>query len=254
MTRPPLHSKSGRRIPERVVSSFAKRLSGRLVTAGDSDYDSARQIWLRTIDRRPALVAQCKCAADVKNAIHFARENDLPVAVRGGGHTSFATCNDGLVIDLGPMKKAEIGSAGRDVRAEAGLTCGELDAFTHPHGLATPLGECPSTGIGGVTLGGGIGYLLGAHGLTCDSLVSAEVIGADGQLLIASEDNDSDLLWALRGGGGNFGVATSLTYRLHPVREVIAGMLIYPASEVAAVLRRLGEFAEEAPDALALWQ
>jgi FAD/FMN-containing dehydrogenase len=250
--RRPLRSQSGRSIPESVVSGFAKHLSGRLVRAGDSGYDSARQVWLRALDRRPALVAQCACAADVAAAIHFARDNGVLVAVRGGGHTSFATCNDGLVIDLGRMKSAEISADGRYVRADPGLTCGELDALTHPRGLAVPLAECPGTGIGGVTLGGGIGYLLGSYGLTCDNLVSAEVIDARGRSLIASEDHDAELFWALRGGGGNFGVATSLTFRLHPVREVIAGMLTYAAAEVASVLRGIGEFAEEAPDPLAL--
>jgi FAD/FMN-containing dehydrogenase len=249
---PPVVSKSGRTIPESALSNFVRNLSGRLVRADDPDYDTARQIWPRAIDRHPALVAQCKCAADVGAAINFAQENELLVAVRGGGHTSFATCNGGLVIDLGRMKGAGMTPDGRYVQAETGLTSGELDEFTNQRGMAAPLGECPSTGIGGLTLGGGLGYLLGSRGLACDNLVRAEVIDARGRTLIASEDDDANLFWALRGGGGNFGVVTSLTFRLHPLREVLGGTLTYPTSQIAPVLRRIGEFAEEAPDELAL--
>jgi FAD binding domain/Berberine and berberine like len=243
---------SGRTLPEKAVLSLERCLRGQLIHPSDTEYEAKRRVWVRAIDRRPLLIARCASAEDVVAAIKFAREHELPTAVRSGGHSSFGTCDRGLVIDLSLMKRIEIDLKNRLVRAESGLTSGELDAATFPHGVVAPVGECPTTGIGGVTLGGGIGYLLGCHGLTCDNLVRAELIDARGERHIASPQDDSDLFWALRGGGGNFGVVTSLTYTLHPIAQVLAGYLAYPVSQAAKVLRFLGEVAKETPDELAL--
>jgi FAD/FMN-containing dehydrogenase len=245
-------SSSERELPESVVSSFGGCLRGQLIRPSDGDYETKRRVWVRAIDRRPALIARCASAEDVATAVKFAREHELFVAVRSGGHSSFGTCDGGLLIDLSMMKRVEIDLNKCVVRAEPGLSSGELDAATFPHGVIAPVGECPTTGIGGITLGGGIGYLLGRHGLTCDNLVRAELTDAGGERHVASSENDADLLWALRGGGGNFGVVTSLTYTLHPITEVLAGYLAYPVSQAAKVLRFVGEFAKETPDELAL--
>jgi FAD binding domain/Berberine and berberine like len=235
-----------------VINRLARGLHGRLIRPGDDDYERARRVWARMVDRRPALIARCADREDVTAAIKFARECDLRVAVRSGGHSSYGTCDGGLVIDLTMMKQVEVDRTNRLARADAGLTTGELDAATSLYGMAVPLGECPTTGIGGVTLGGGIGYLLGRHGLTCDNLMAAELIDANGERLIASQADDPDLLWGLRGGGGNFGVVTSFTYRLNRISEVLAGFLAFPVGQAARVLGRVGEFAKRAPDELAL--
>ena len=235
-----------------VINRLARGLHGRLIRPGDDDYEGARRVWARMVDRRPALIARCADRDDVTAGIKFARECDLRVAVRNGGHSSYGTCDGGLVIDLTMMKKVEVDSTNRLVRADAGLTTGELDAATSRYEMAVPLGECPTTGIGGVTLGGGIGYLLGRHGLTCDNLVAAELIDANGEQLIASQTDDPELLWGLRGGGGNFGIVTSFTYSIHPVDKVLAGFLVFPLAQSTRVLRRVGEFAKQAPDELAL--
>jgi FAD/FMN-containing dehydrogenase len=245
-------SSLGRALSEEAVSSFGRRLRGQLIRPGDSDYETKRRVWVRAIDRRPALIARCASAEDAATAVKFAREHELWVAVRSGGHSSFGTCDGGLLIDLSLMKRVEVDLKNCVVRAEPGLTSGKLDAATFPHGVVAPVGECPTTGIGGITVGGGIGYLLGRHGLTCDNLVRAELTDASGERHVASSENDTDLLWALRGGGGNFGVVTSLTYTLHPIAEVLAGYLAYPVSQAVKVLRFVGELAKEAPDELAL--
>jgi hypothetical protein len=242
----------GRKLSEKAVSSLGRCLRGKLIQPGDAEYESRRRVWVKAIDRRPFLIARCASAEDVVAAIKFAPEHDLPTSVRSGGHSSFGTCESGLVIDLSLMKRIEIDLKNRLVRAESGLTSGELDTATFPHGMVAPVGECPTTGIGGVTLGGGIGYLLGTYGLTCDNLLRAELIDSRGEKHFASPQEDSDLLWALRGGGGNFGIVTSLTYALHPIAEVLAGYLVYPVSQAAKVLRFVTEVAKETPDELAL--
>lgn len=223
---------------------------GDFIRPGDPQYDEARKVFNGMIDRRPALIARCACVADVIAAVKHARESNLPVAVRGGGHsvTGNALCDDGLVIDLSAMKRVRVDPANRTARAEGGATWGDFDKETQAFGLATTGGIVPSTGIAGLTLGGGIGYLNRKYGLCCDNLLSAEVVTADGRLLRASADENEDLFWALRGGGGNFGVVTSFEYRTHAVGPVLAGEVVYPLHEAKRVLRFYREWSAAAPD------
>lgn len=209
----------GQILDKDVVDAFASRLQGSITLPSDSSYDQARAVWNGVIDRYPALVAHCETSADVVEAIAFAREHGLPIAVRGGGHSvaGHSTCDDGIVIDMSPMKEIVLDLEARTVKAGAGVTWGELDAASQEHGLATPGGVFSDTGIAGLTLGGGFGWLRNMYGLSCDNLISAEVVTADGQIIRASESENQDLLWGLRGGGGNFGIVTTFEYRLHPL-------------------------------------
>jgi FAD/FMN-containing dehydrogenase len=190
-----------------------------VITPGDAEYDSARRIWNAMVDKRPALIVPCIATGDVAAAIRFVREQGLPLSVKGGGHgvAGKAICEGGVVIDLSPMQRIHVDPERRTVRAEGGVKWGELDAETQAHGLATTGGVIPSTGIAGLTLGGGLGFLMRRFGLACDNLISADVITADGELLKASADEHPDLFWGLRGAGTNFGVVTSFEYQLHPV-------------------------------------
>jgi FAD/FMN-containing dehydrogenase len=233
-----------------AVQNFADRLRGRLLRAGDGGYDEARKVWNGMIDRRPALIARCAGAADVIAAVHFAREHRLLVSVKGGGHniTGNAVCEGGLMIDLSAMKGIRIDPAGRTVRAEAGLTWGEYNRETQAFGLASTGGVVSTTGIAGLTLGGGLGWLHGKHGLSCDNLISADIVTANGKFLTVSADENPDLFWGLRGGGGNFGVVTSFQYRLHPVDSVLAGMVVHPIAKAKEVLRFYREFCRGCPD------
>lgn len=217
---------------------------GGVVRPGDADYDDARSVYNAMIDRRPAAVVRCRSVADVQATLDAARRSGLAVAVRGGGHSGpgFGTIDDGLVIDLSPMCAVEVDPDARTVRVQGGATLAQLDAATHAYGLATPAGIIASTGIGGLTLGGGHGYLSRKHGLTVDNLIEAEVVLADGRVVTASPDQHPDLFWALRGGGGNFGVVTSFTFRLHPVRTVTCGPTAWPASAVPEVLSWYRDF------------
>jgi FAD/FMN-containing dehydrogenase len=233
-----------------AIRDFAAGLHGSLLGPSDSEYESARRIWNARFDRRPGLIARCADAADVKRAIDFARAENVLVAVRGGGH-SFAghgVCDGGLVIDLSRMKALQVDRHERVVRAQPGLLSHELDAATQSAGLAMVLGGCGSVGIGGFTLGGGEGALSGKYGLGCDNLLSADVVLADGRLVTASPDENPDLFWALRGGGGNFGVVTSFRFRAHPLTEIFAGRLVYDLAQARAVLRAYRAFAPTAPD------
>ncbi|HEY1273359.1 MAG TPA: FAD-binding oxidoreductase [Thermoleophilaceae bacterium] len=226
---------------------------GELIAPGDSSYDDARQIWNGAIDRRPGLIARCASAADVAAAVRFARERELPVAVRGGGHgvAGHAVCDDGLVVDLSPMKSIAVDPQARTARAEAGVLWGELDGAAQAHGLATVGGIVTHTGISGLTLGGGIGWLMRKHGATVDNLRSAEVVTADGETLTASEDERPELLWGLRGGGGNFGVVTSFEYRLHAVGPtVLAGPIYHGLDDAPQALRFYRDFIADSPDEL----
>ena len=205
---------AARSLDEALVRAFGAALRGGLLRPGDPAYDAARSVWNAAIDRRPALIARCAGAVDVIRAVDFARANDLTVSVRGGGHSvaGFAVCDDGLMIDLSGMKGIRVDQASRAARAEPGVTVGEFDRETQAFGLATTGGFVPSTGIAGLTLGGGFGHLMRRFGLTCDNLLSADLVTADGQLRKVSATENEDLFWGIRGGGGNFGIVTSFEY------------------------------------------
>src|SRR5882762_1376498 len=237
-------------LEEPTVQQFAAGLRGPLLRDGDAGYDHARQVWNGMIDRHPALIARCAGVADVMAAVRFARAHRLLLAVRGGGHniTGNAVCEGGLMIDLSPMKSVRVDPVRRIARAEGGLTWGEYNRETQAFGLASTGGVVSTTGIGGLTLGGGLGWMMGKHGLTCDNLLSADIVTADGQFLTASADENPNLFWGLRGGGGNFGIVTSFEYQLHPVGPVLAGMVIHPISEAKAVLGFYRDFCRSCPD------
>jgi FAD/FMN-containing dehydrogenase len=236
------------------VAIDERTFRGRVLRPDDPGYDVARRVFNAMIDRRPALIVACAGADDVATGIRFARERGLPISVKGGGHSvaGTAVCDDGLLLDLSTMKRAAVDPDRRTATVAAGLTLGELDEATSAHGLATPTGVVSVTGLSGLALGGGLGWLNGLHGLTCDNVISIELVTADGELVVASAEQHPDLFWALRGGGGNFGVATTFTFDLHPVGDVLGGGLTYPASRAAAVLRAYHEAASAAPDELTM--
>ncbi len=237
-------------LEEAAVQDFAAGLRGPLLQPGDGNYDEARKVWNGMIDRRPALIARCAGVADVIAAVRFARAHELLVSVRGGGHniTGNAVCDGGLMIDLSPMKSVRVDPVRRTARAEAGLTWGEYNRETQAFGLASTGGVVSTTGIAGLTLGGGLGWLMGKHGLSCDNLLSADIVTADGQFLTASADQNPDLFWGLRGGGGNFGVVTSFEYRVHPVGPVLGGMVMHPMAKAKEVLQFYRDYARSCPD------
>jgi FAD/FMN-containing dehydrogenase len=225
---------------------------GEVLTPEDPGYDAARRVFNAMIDHRPVLIARCARPDDVVRCVGLARERDLPVSVRGGGHavSGKAVADGGLMVDLSGMKRVAVDPGRRTARAGPGLTLGDLDRETQRFGLATPLGIVSNTGIAGLTLGGGIGWLNGRFGLACDNVVGAEVVTADGRRLRAGPDENPDLFWGIRGGGGNFGVVTSFEYRLHPVDRVVGGLVLYPWEGATGALRRFFEAASEAPDEL----
>jgi FAD/FMN-containing dehydrogenase len=233
-----------------AIARFRLNLHGDLIQRSDPRYDEARKAFNGMIDRRPALIVRCATVADVIGAVRLARETNMLLSVRGGGHgvTGNAVCDDGLVIDLSSMKRVRVDPGDRTARAEGGATWGDFDRETQAFGLATTGGIVPSTGIAGLTLGGGIGYLNRKHGLACDNLLSAEVVTADGRLLMASTEENADLFWGLRGGGGNFGVVTSFEYQIHPVGPVLAGEVVYPLDQAKEVLRFYRDWSAAAPD------
>ncbi len=240
-------------IDEATIRSFRASLRGDVLLPSDAGYDAARTIWNAMIDRRPGLIARCADAGDVVASVQFAREQHLPVAVRAGGHgvAGKAISDGGLTIDLTPMQGLQIDPARRIAVADAGLTWGTFDREAQVFGLATTGGIVPSTGIAGLTLGGGIGYLMRSCGLSCDNLLSAEVVTADGRQLTASADENADLFWGLRGGGGNFGIVTKFEFRLHQVGPtVLGGLIFHPATRRGEVARFYREFAGNAPDEL----
>ncbi|HSR93539.1 MAG TPA: FAD-binding oxidoreductase, partial [Solirubrobacterales bacterium] len=232
---------------------FEDGLHGTLVRPGGATYDEARAIWTGVHDCRPAAIARCADTADVRHAVGFARSEGLDVAVRGGGHSipGFSTVDDGIVIDLSPMKGVKVDAAGRTATAEGGVIWGEFDAATQEHGLAVTGGLVSTTGVAGFTLGGGIGWLMRKHGLACDNLRSAELVTADGQVLTASATENADLFWGLRGGGGNFGIVTSFEFDLHPVGPTVtAGPVFYPGERAEEILRFYRDFVRDVPDEL----
>ena len=233
-----------------AIRRLGSEITGHLVTADASDYESARLIFNRAFDRHPALIVYCATASDVARVFEFAQKRNLPLAVRGGGHNraGFSMCDDGVVIDLSGMKRVEVDTPKRLARAEAGALVIHLDAATQRFGLATTSGGCPTVGIAGLTLGGGEGFLMSKYGAACDNLVSAQLVTVDGRQVEASQNSNPDLFWAIRGGGGNFGVATALEYRLHPVTDVLAGTLAYPAGRIPELMQAFVEFVAAAPD------
>jgi FAD/FMN-containing dehydrogenase len=236
-----------------TTEAFAAGLRGELLTTDSADYDAARAVWNGMIDKRPALVARCRGAADVISAVNFARRHGLLLSVRGGGHNvaGLAVCDGGLMIDLSLMRAIRVDPVTRTARAEPGLTWKELDRETLAFGLATTGGTVSSTGIAGLTLGGGLGWQIGRHGLTCDNLLTIDMVTVDGRLLTASPSQHEDLFWAVRGGGGNFGIATSFEYQLHPMESTITGgMVLYPMEQAREVLRFYREYSQNAPDDL----
>jgi FAD/FMN-containing dehydrogenase len=238
-------------IDDERTEGFVEGFHGRVVRPGDADYDDARAVWNGMIERRPALIARCAGVADVVDAVTFARENDLPLSVRGGGHNvaGTAVCDDGLVVDCSGMTAVRVDPEARTAWVQAGATWADLDRETQRFGLATPGGVVSDTGVAGLTLGGGIGHLRCKHGLSCDNLRSVELVTADGEFLTASAEENPDLFWGLRGGGGNFGVVTAFEFDLHPVGPEVATVFVfYPGEDLEAVLRGYREYADAAPD------
>jgi FAD/FMN-containing dehydrogenase len=232
------------------IESLRRAVRGEVIVAGQAGYDEARRVWNGNVDRRPAVIVRCLGAADVQQAVNFARSLGVLLSVRGGGHSApgYGTNDGGLVIDLSLMKGIRVDPDARIAWAQGGVLWRDFDQATQAYGLATTGGTVSNTGIAGLTLGGGLGWLMGKHGLSIDNLISADVVTADGQLRKASAKDDADLFWALRGGGGNFGVVTSLEYRLHPVTEVLGGMVIYPLDQARDVLRFYRDFSAKLPD------
>lgn len=242
-------------LDEDSVQSLGNEMRGALITPGDGAYDEARKLYNAMIDKQPALIARCETVADVSAAVNFARENDVDLAVRGGGHNGagLGSVDGGLVIDLSPMNGVHVDPQARTVRVAGGATWGDVDQATGAFGLAVPSGIISTTGVGGLTLGGGHGYLARRYGLTIDNLLAADVVLADGRRVTASAGENADLFWALRGGGGNFGVVTSFLFQAHTVATVYGGPIIWPVSQAEEILRWYRDFIVDAPRELYGW-
>ncbi|HEX3418984.1 MAG TPA: FAD-binding oxidoreductase [Stellaceae bacterium] len=243
-------------IPGEMLDGLKSRIRGTILTERDDGYTAARSVWNAMIDRRPAIIVRCAGAADVREAVRFARDAGGVLSVRGGGHNiaGSAVCDSGVLIDLSLMKSVRIDPFARTARVEPGVTLGEFDREAQSFGLVTPTGINSTTGIAGLTLGGGFGWISRKFGLTADNLLSADIVTADGQLVRVSDVESPDLFWAIRGGGGNFGVVTSFEFRLHPLGpEVISGLIVYPLSEAIPILKRYREIMAVAPDELTCW-
>ncbi|MEW5926505.1 MAG: FAD-binding oxidoreductase [Gemmatimonadota bacterium] len=253
-----IRTRSGTSAPlgDEAIERLASRMRGSVLTPDSPGYDEARAIWNAMIDRRPGLIARCRGAADVMQAVRFAREHEALVAVRGGGHNiaGSAVCDGGLMIDLTPMQSVLVDPETRTARVEPGCTLSDLDHEAQAFGLATPVGINSTTGIAGLTLGGGFGWLSRKHGMTIDNLLSADVVTAEGEFVRASDTENFDLFWAIRGGGGNFGVVTSFEFRLHPVGpQVLAGLVVHPMEDAADVLRFYRAFTATLSNDTAVW-
>jgi FAD/FMN-containing dehydrogenase len=241
---------NGAPLDSETIRKLSADIVGQVITPGSSEYEAARLIFNRAFDRRPAVIVRCAGASDVARALGFAQIKNLPLAVRGGGHSriGYGMCDGGVVIDLSAMKRVEVNTGKRVARAEAGALVRDLDEATQRFGLATTSGGCPTVGIAGLTLGGGEGRLATKYGLACDNLLSAHVVTVDGRQVEASQATNPDLFWAIRGGGGNFGVVTSLEYQLHPVGEVVSGSLMYPPGRMPELLQAFSRFLDAVPD------
>jgi FAD/FMN-containing dehydrogenase len=250
-----VETSGGAAVAEAAVEELAKDFHGRLIGPSDAGYDAARRIWNASIDKKPGLIARCAGVADVVAAIGFARAQGLLVAVRGGGHNvgGRGVCDGGIVIDLSGMRGVFVDPEQRTVRAQGGATLGDVDRETSAHGLAVPLGVVSRTGVAGLTLGGGVGWLVRKHGLTCDNLLSCEVVTAEGEVLTAASDKNAELFWGLRGGGGNFGVVTSFLYRAHPLKTVSGGLIVHGRDKAGEVLRHYRDFMTTAADELTVY-
>ncbi|MCA9284357.1 MAG: FAD-binding oxidoreductase [Phycisphaerales bacterium] len=238
------------------IESLRKRFQGKILTPSDVGYDDARAIWNAMVDKHPAIIARCAGVQDVVRAVNFARDNGLVLAVRGAGHhvAGNSLCDDGLVVDLSGMRAVTVDAGARRAVAEAGATLADFDAATLAHGLATPVGINSTTGIAGLTLGGGFGWLSRKYGMTVDNLESAEVVTAKGEVVHADARDHADLFWALRGGSGNFGVVTKFEFRLHEIRpNLLSGLIVYPLAEAKSVLKQYRDFAARAPEELSVW-
>jgi FAD/FMN-containing dehydrogenase len=243
-------------LPAASVETFSRSIDGGVIASDDASYDVARKVWNATVDRRPALIARCVSVRDVQAAVRFAAAHRMLLSVRGGGHhiAGNAVADGGLTIDLSGMRTVEIDPATRTARVGAGALLSDFDSAAQAHGLATPLGINSTTGVAGLTLGGGFGWLTRRYGMTVDNLIGATVVTADGSVRNASADEEPDLFWALRGGGGNFGIVTQFRFQLHPVGpQVHAGLVVYPFAQAGAVLRRWRDFCATTPDELTVW-
>ena len=238
------------------MDEFKAQFRGDVVVPGDASYDEVREIWNAMIDRTPAMIARCASPEDVVQAVKFARQNELLVSIRGGGHNiaGNAVCDDGLMIDLSLMKNVQVDLNARRATVDPGCILADFDAAAQAHGLATPLGINSTTGVAGLTLGGGFGWLSRKYGMTVDNLQSANVVLADGKQVRASEKENADLFWGLRGGGGNFGIVTSFEFQLHPVGpNVLSGLIVFPFDQAKSVITQFARFTETMPDELNVW-
>jgi FAD/FMN-containing dehydrogenase len=235
-----------------AIRNLASKITGHVIASDSPDYESSRLIFNRAFDRRPALIVRCASASDVARSLEFTQNQNLPLAVRGGGHNraGFSVCDGGVVIDLSAMNRVEVDAGKHVARAQTGALVRDLDQATQRFGLATTSGGCPTVGIAGLTLGGGEGQLMSKYGAACDNLVSAQLVTVDGRQFELSQNSNPDLFWAIRGGGGNFGVLTSLEYRLHQVTDVLAGTLMYPAGRTQEMLQTFVKLVATAPDEL----
>jgi len=240
-------------LKETAVQELASRMRGALLRPNDAGYEQALRVYNGMIDRHPALIARCVDVADVIAAVNFTREHELMLAVRGGGHNGLGTCDDGLVIDLSGMKGIRVDPVARTARVEGGCTWGKVDHATHPFGLTSPIGFITTSGVGGLTLGGGIGYLSRTLGLTIDNLLSVDMVLADGSFVTANAQEHADLFWAVRGGGGNFGVVTSFLFHLHPISTVYGGPMLWPLSQATDLLKFWRDFISNAPEEINGW-
>ncbi|HGF4912209.1 TPA: FAD-binding oxidoreductase [Vibrio parahaemolyticus] len=239
-----------------TIEHFKSHFQGDVVLPTDSNYDEVRQIWNGMIDRKPSLIARCRSTDDVVMAVNFARDNGQLLSVRGGGHNiaGNAVCDNGVMIDLSLLTQVRVDENAKRAFVEPGCTLGDLDEATQKYGLATPVGINSTTGIAGLTLGGGFGWLSRKYGMTIDNLVSANVVTADGRQLLASETENEDLFWALRGGGGNFGIVTQFEFQLHPVGpEVLSGLIVFPFDQAKSIITQFAKFTESAPEELSVW-
>lgn len=256
MTSPAAASDTRASIDPAAVETLISSVRGQVITPDSAEYDAARRVWNGMVDKHPALIARCRGASDVIATVNFAREHRLPLSVRGGGHNvaGLALCDGGVTLDLSLMRGIRVDPIARSVRAEGGVTWGELDRESLAFGLATTGGMVSTTGIAGLTLGGGLGWQMARHGLASDNLLSVDIVTADGKLLTASATQHEDLFWAVRGGGGNFGVVASFEYRLHPMSSTITGgMVLYPMEQAREVLRFYRDYSKDTPDDLSVF-